>query len=170
MREYLIPLKDLCSHGLAPPDNLPYNQEMFSQMDGALTENGTVHEIELPSQIDTSSLEKTSHPFPQIFRLISLILVCTPTKVYEYSYVGDTFDLKITAPEGSVWSVADYDRFVVITNGRGIFVRDGLSGNWSEHTNREEIPSGICVCNLYGQLIIGGPGVQVSAGFMRSDI
>lgn len=163
MQEHIIAFDEGIRRGLRPRENSAKNSQQFIQLDGLYVKDEVLHSLEGPDLIDTSSLD-CSFPFPQIFDLTTITLVCTATKVYEYNHSTQTFSQLISVSEGSTWTCADYYEFIVMTNGRALIYRDANSGKWALYADCE-IPYGICVCNLNGQLIIGGPEVQISAGF-----
>jgi len=163
MKEYTYSFIDGISKGLIATEKDIFNKQSFIQMDGAFVNDGIVVSTPDVNQLDLDSLG-CSYPFPQVFYLKDLTIVGTATALYDYSAVGGLTSL-ITVDEGSTWSVADYHRFVVFTNGKAIIVRDGSSGEWREFTECT-IPTGLCVCNLNGQLLIGGPETSCVAGFM----
>ena len=162
MKEYVLNFNEGIKKGITPTEKNAYNNEGFLDMSGAFQNDGLIQSVEKPEWIELSSLD-VEFPFPQVFELIGITLVCTPTRVYEL-LADNSLDEKISTSEGGLWSVADYHLFIVLTNGRQIIIRDGQSGEWRVY-DECEIPTGICVCNLNGQLIIGGPETQVSAGF-----
>lgn len=164
MQEYTYKFQAGIKTGLRSDQYLAKDHEAFKEISGAFTDTEVLRSLDTPSEIDVSSLS-ASYPFPQIFELITKeIIVCTEDKIYEYDQSGDSFTLKLTVSEGGRWSLADYHQFIVLYNGRDIVTRDGISGTWSAYTDCL-IPYGICVCNLNGQLIVGGPDTRVSSGF-----
>lgn len=89
--------------------------------------------------------------------------MCTPTDIYTYDGVGLT--LVYSAAAGSTWSIADFDTFLVLCNGRVLATLDPVTGVWSEYLECS-IPYGLCVCELNGQLFVGGPEARVAGGFL----
>lgn len=162
MKEYLYPYREGIKVGIAPSDNVPSNTGGFRIMQGAYTNDNVVQGLEDLEQVEFDNFV-FSYPFPQIFELTSITLVCGSSTVYELLSDG-TLEEKIRAFNGGTWTVADYNRFIVLTNGSSMIIRDGLTGMWKMYDGCE-IPDGLCVCNLNGQLVIGGPETRVSAGF-----
>jgi len=153
MREFEFVFKDGISKGLQMISPFPKNQQAFIQLDGMMVEGKVLNSLETLDEIDVSSLG-CSWPFPQIFALKTITLVCSPTTIYEYT-VGPTFTSKIIASQGTLWTCADFHNFIVLSNRTSLVVREGGSGLWKIYSGND-IPAARCVCNLNGQLIVGG--------------
>lgn len=163
MKEFSFTFEEGIVKGLIPTERRSFNEQGFSQLQGVFSNGKVIQEIEIPEMMDVDELD-VEFPFPQIFKLNSITLVFTSNEIFEYSESDGSLTSLISTSEGGLWSVADYNLFIVATNGKDIIIRDGLTGEWNPYIECE-IPTGICVCNLNGQLIIGGPETQVSAGF-----
>lgn len=162
MREYAVVFQEGLAKGLRPSPQNARNLEFLYAVKGAIPEDGVLQS--LPVLYNTFGLpEQCRFPFPQIFVLRKLVLVCSETNIYEARSFG--LELLFTGVSaGSTWSVADFGDYIILTNGRTLVYRDVQSGQFKEYLDCE-IPPGICILNLNGQLIIGGPGEIVHAGF-----
>lgn len=163
MKEYTIFYKDGLSVGLRASEYNPRNEGALVEAQGVFQESKKLSEIAELSSFDISTIDAQTFPFPQCFQLRNWILICTPTKIYTYD--GATLTLVYTATEGSTWTVADFYDFLVLTNGQDLITLDPETGLWSKYIDCL-IPYCLCVCDLNGQLFVGGPEVTVSAGFL----
>lgn len=148
--------------GLRHYEDNPRDVQALIQSTGVFHNKGKLINVDSLSTIDFSALG-CSFPFPQMFQLKKYALVCTPTLIHTYD--GASLTLVYTAEEGSTWTVADFDRFLVMTNGRELVVHWPDTNAWSKYLDCA-IPYCLCVCELNGQLFVGGPEVTVSAGFL----
>lgn len=158
MKEFTLIFKDGLAAGLRASAKNPRNVQALVECIGAVPENGIIHALEdiRSFYIDTSGLDVT-FPFPQIFVLSKTTLVCTQTNIYEL--VLDVLNpVFLGAPAGSTWTVADYGRFIVMTNGACMLVRSATT-NTFELYDSCDIPPCQCVCDVNGQMFVGAPGV-----------
>ena len=162
MNEYTIEFREGLEVGLRHSDKNPKNVQALVRSDSVFYETGILRNTDEISTMDLTALGCT-WPFPQIFDLKSFKLICTETEIYKLS--GGSLTLVFTALEGSTWTMADFDTFLVFTNGRVLATLDPVSGIWSQYFDCA-IPACLCVCNLNGQLLVGGPEVTISAGFL----
>lgn len=168
MREYTLVFQKGLGKGLRNSKRTPRNTEVLVQSIGCFPEDLVARAISdlTASWLDTSSLT-VAFPYPQIFSLTQTVLVCTATTIYEYS--AGSFLLAITSlPEGSTWTVADYGRYLILTNGACLVTRDGITGEWDKYVGCA-IPPCLCLCDINGQLLVGAPGITVSAGFKAQE-
>jgi len=163
MREYTITFKDGLKAGLRPSSKTPKNKGALIQADGIAQETGELFNLDELSTFDISAIEACTFPFPQVFQLREWTLVCTPTKIYTYD--GTSLTLVYTAEEGSTWTVGDFYNFLILTNGRELITLDPETGAWSKFLDCE-IPNCLCLCDVNGQLFVGGPEVSITAGFL----
>lgn len=163
MKEYTIIYKDGLAAGLRASEYNPRNEGALIKAQGVFQEAKKLSNIAELSSFDISTIEACTFPFPQCFQLRNWIIICTPTKVY--TYIGATLTLVYTAVEGSTWTVADFYDFLVLTNGQELITLDPDTGDWSKYIDCA-IPYCLCLCDLNGQLFVGGPEVTVSAGFL----
>lgn len=163
MQEYTIFYQEGLAKGLRASEHNPRNSGALIQADGVLVEAAELFNIEELTQFDISDIEDCSFPFPQCFRLRNWVLVCTPTKIYTYN--GSSLSLVYSGEEGSTWTVADFYNYLVMTNGKELVVLDPETGNWSKYLDCL-IPNCLCLCDVNGQIFVGGPEVSISAGFL----
>lgn len=163
MYEYTILYKDGLARGLRASKHNPRNKGALIQADGIIQESGELFNLAELSNFDVSSIEACTFPFPQVFQLREWTLICTPTKVYTYD--GATLTLVYTADEGSTWTVADFYNFLVLSNGRELITLDPEDGTWSKYLDCA-IPTCLCLCDLNGQMFVGGPEVSISGGWL----
>jgi hypothetical protein len=138
------------------------NDQALVEAQGVMHDSGTMVNLDNLDTIDLSILN-CSYPFPQVFKLTNYTLVCTETKIYSYS--GTSLSLVHAVLEGSTWTIADFYDYIVLSNGKDLVVVDPVSGAWSSYAGCQ-IPFCLCLCSLNGQLIVGGPEVTISQGFL----
>jgi len=161
MREYSLTYNEGLGQGLRPSRHLGRNLKWLVESVGAVPEDGVLRSLEaLPAAVEVAG---EVWPYPQIFHLMLRTLVCTSTAIYEYESGSLTLVLGSIA-EGTTWTVADFGEYIVLVNGKVVVERDPQTGLYAVHS-AGIIPEGICICNLNGQLIVGAPDVEVSAGF-----
>lgn len=163
MREYTITYKDGLSVGLRASSHNPRNQGALVKAQGIIQEAKELFNIDELSTFDISSLEDCISPFPQIFQLREWTVICTPTKIYTYD--GSSLTLVYTALEGSTWTFGDFYNYLILTNGRELITLNPETGIWSKYLD-SAIPECLCLCDLNGQIFVGGPNVSISAGFL----
>lgn len=162
MREYTVIFKEGLARGLRPSPQNARNEEFLYAVKGAIPEDGVLQS--LPVLYNAFTLpEQCVFPYPQIFVLRKLVLVCTQMNIYELRSFGPNL-LFSNAPPGATWSVADFGEYVILTNGRVLIYRNVQTGRFEQYLDCE-IPNGICLLNLNGQLIVGAPGEVVPAGY-----
>jgi len=151
--------KDLV-RGLRPSKNIARDTKYLVECTGAFGRDGILKTLDaltrfgLPLGNDT--FLTTTFPYPQIFVLNSVIIVCTATKIYEV--VNGLLVLKITVTTGTTWSIADYYNFIYMSNGVVSVVRDGLSMVYSTSA---VLPPAQAICDFNGQVIISTLGLPV---------
>lgn len=129
---------------------------------GFFPADGAIASEQAPEAVSLSGLSPAPEwPFPQVFRLKQLWLVATETAIYEYLN-GTNIELLSGLTPGIRWSFADFQRYVVGTNGKQYVVRDGETLEWSVSSDFD--PS-VCVLNYNGQLLLGGYGVEIPSNF-----
>lgn len=163
MYEYTLTVNTALKVGLRHSKNNPKNVGALVLADGVVHETGELSNLEFLSTFDISTLEVCTHPFPQVFQLREWTVVCTPTKIYTYD--GTSLTLVYTAEEGSTWTFGDFYNYLIMTNGKELITLDPETGVWSKYLD-SAIPYCLCVCDVNGQVFVGGPEVSVSAGFL----
>lgn len=93
-----------------------------------------------------------SFPYPQVFKLSGRTIICTSTAIYEYAAGAATVKLSgLTA--GCLWSVADFNTYILLYNGKVVVKLNPQTNVWALDTT---LPKGSCVCSVGGQIIVGG--------------
>ena len=133
MREFNYTMKKALVVGLRSTDKNKRGRQALVQSNGAVPAEGALSSVEELSEIDISTISPVpSFPYPQIFELNQLTLVCTETQIYELASDGVTLTLKLgSLTEGHVWSVADFHNFIMLTNGKQVVYRDGEAKTFS---------------------------------------
>lgn len=151
MREYTTTYRTGLENGLRPNERNPRNVQFLSMLRGAIPYDKVISSLrELPDPISTLNAQ---WPFPQLFHLRRMTLVCDRTAIYEYK--DGSLSLLCNAVSGSTWSCADFGEYVVLTNGESLITRDPQTGVFSEYADCA-IPSCLCVCEVNSQLLVGG--------------
>jgi hypothetical protein len=163
MFEYTLNMQEGLIAGLRSSIHNLKNKGSLVQADGVIKEGGELFNLDDLDTFDISTIEVCDHPFPQKFQLRNWNILCTPTKIYTFN--GTTLTSVYTALEGSTWTVADFYDFLVLTNGRELVTLNPVTGVWSKYVECS-IPYCLCVCDVNGQLFVGGPECAVSAGWL----
>lgn len=165
MQEFTLVFREGLARGLREKKTNPRNAEALVECQGMFPETGIVRALDDLSSydIDTSALG-CSYPFPQLFVLKNMVLVCTKTNIYEYAG-GSLSAVFEGATAGSVWTLADYGRFIIMTNGACLLHRDAENGDFSLYTNCD-IPTCLCLADVNGQIFVGAPGISVEEDYL----
>jgi hypothetical protein len=166
MREITVVFKEGLEKGLRSSAQNPRNLQRLTYSANAFPEDKVLRALEDISQyqLDTYSIE-TAYPYPQIFELAYVTIVCTEDAIYEYkagSLTLQIFGLTV----GSTWTVADYNRYLVFTNGAQVVIKDFDTQAYLIHTSCD-IPECLCLCDVNGQLIVGAPSTYIPPGFIK---
>lgn len=162
MREFNYTMKKALVVGLRSTDKNKRGRQALAQSDGMVPVEGALSANEELTIVDISTIIPTpSFPYPQIFELAQITIVCTATQIYELEIDGTTLTLQIgSLIEGHVWSLADFGHFVMLTNGKQVIYRDGSSKIFSAY-DPYGMASASSVCNFNGQIIVAAPNVVV---------
>lgn len=150
---------DQLSRGLRYSKRLPRNNNMMTECSGAIGRDNILHIIEEFNRINTNAITD-SFPYPQLFVLNEVIVVCSSTTLYEW--FNGALVTKFTATSeqvGHTWKVADYHSTLYLSNGKITVVKDPKLKTYSVST----YPIATGICNYNGQLIIGAPDVEVTS-------
>jgi hypothetical protein len=151
MREYTVTYNTGLGNGLRPNPRNPRNTQFLTMLAGAIPYDGVLSSLpELPAPIGALNAQ---WPFPQLFHLRRMTLVCTIDSIYEYS--NDSLTLLCVAVPDTTWSCADFGEYIVLTNGSSLITRDPQTGVFAEYLDCK-IPSCLCVCEVNAQLLVGG--------------
>ena len=91
-------------------------------------------------------------PYPQLFVLTNMIIVCGQTGIFEWD--GAKVVRKLTVTAGSTFSATDFSDYVYMSNGTVSVIRDAATKTYSITT---ALPVAGAICNYNGQIIIGSP-------------
>ena len=163
MYEYTLTVKGALSVGLRHSNKNPKNVGALILADGVIHDTTELVNLDYLSTFDISSIEACTFPSPQMFQLRDWTLICTPTKIYTFD--GTSLTSVYTAEEGSTWTVGDFYSYLIMTNGKELITLDPEDGTWSKYLDCK-IPYCLCLCDVNGQVFVGGPDVSVSAGFL----
>lgn len=141
------------SMGLRSSKRNKRNDGGLLECQGAVGLDGVLQSIERYSRIDTS-LISDGFPYPQLFVLTNLIIICGQTNIYEY-YDGG-LHRKFIAPAGDPWDVVDFYEYVYLTNNVCAVVRSSEDKSYSLSS---DLPYGTSLCNFNGQVIVSSPNV-----------
>ena len=163
MREFPFKFDEGLQKGLRSSESVPRSSQWLVQALGVIPEDDLLQTIpQLPTAINATG---ETYPYPQIFKLLNFILICGKRAIYEYDIDSGSLNLVFVASSaGATWSYADFNDYILLTNGSVLVERDPITGSYRE-PNDCGVPSCLCICNLNGQIIVGGPGVSVAEGF-----
>jgi hypothetical protein len=161
MREYNYRISEGLSTGLRRTSKNRRGVQALVQATGAFPYDGSLNALPELTEVDISSIDPPpAFPFPQIFVLKRLTVVCTATQIYTRADDG-TLSLAIgSLTEGIRWSCADFHYFLVFANGKQLVFRGGEDKAWTT-SNSYSLPNGTSVLNYKGQLIITAPGETI---------
>lgn len=159
MKEFTYKFIDGLASGLRPHAQNPRNNPAMVVCQGAVPEHNVMHALEDLSsyRVDFSSIDSEVDPivfpFPQLFVLKSIVLVCLKDAIYSLNAGTGSLTLEISTPTGTTWTVADYGLYIAMTNGACNVIRDPQTGAF---TLSEQIPPCTAICDVNGQLVIVG--------------
>lgn len=143
------------SKGLRPFAEMPRNNKFLTRCDGAVGRNGVLKTLTSLS-LHTATVEHADivwddFPFPQLFVLEKLILLCNRQSILEYD--GAAFVEKVSGiTSGSKWNVASAWDFVYLSNGKVAIVRNPTNRAYGYSSNA---PVNTAALNFNGQIIVG---------------
>lgn len=156
---FTVKAKEL-AQGLRPAKQNPRDNDFLIVCAGAVGKDGALQVLNNLTRVVTSVITD-DFPFPQIFTLTNLTIVCGLKNIYEWD--GTTLSLKYTTSEddtGGVWSVVDFYDYVYMSNGKIAIVR--IASDYSYAVS--DLPSASAICNYNGQVIIGAPNMDTALG------
>ena len=134
--------------GLRTTSKVPNNNKHLVECSGAVGDNGVLTSLEEITRIATNTITD-GFPYPQIFVFTNVIIVCSSTKIYEL--VNGALVEKLMVTAGYTWRAVDFAEFVYMSNG---IVAVSRTSNGYTITN--DLPVARAICNLNGQIIVGG--------------
>lgn len=158
MREYTHTFKKGTALGLRRESSNPRNTEALVQADGLFPEEGVLRAIDPLSIITGVDALGESFPYPQIHVGQAHTLIMGETKIWEYD---GSFNLVISGlTPGTIWTVADFYDYIILTNGSQIIKRDAVTQEWSVLED-DYVPECSCVAAVNSQLIVGSPKIYL---------
>ena len=136
--------------GLRPVAEQPRNSGFFIQCDGAIGYHGSLQGITAITALATTAITD-GHPYPQLFLLPNLIVICGRTKIYEW--VSSALVEKLTVTAGNPWSLVEFYDQLLLTN--GVVTVERRPGD-KVYAVRADLPVGEALFNYGGQIIVGG--------------
>ena len=147
---------DQLTRGLRPSKRAPRDSKFLVESKGAIGRDGVLCTIDQLNKLSTAEVTD-AFPFPQLFVLTNLIIVCGRLRIYEL--VSGSPSLKYTASTGgSTWTVVDFYNYVYLSNGREAVTRNPDTGVYSLSAT---LPKAMSICNFNGQVIVGAPDAVV---------
>jgi hypothetical protein len=141
------------SRGLRSSKRSPRNTKFLVECVGAV---GMDKVLQVIDDLETDRIDTTviadAFPYPQIFVLTNMIIVCSATEIYEYESGALVSKLAALAT-GQLWSLVDYFNFVYMSNGVVSVLRDPMSGVYALTAVQ---PIAGAICDFNGQIVIGG--------------
>lgn len=92
-----------------------------------------------------------SFPYPQIFVFTNVIIICSSTKIYEWT--GSLVE-KLEVAAGSTWVALDFVDYIYLSNGNVAVTRDPGTKVYAETT---DLPTAMAALNFNGQVLLGSP-------------
>lgn len=141
------------SRGLRSSKRSPRNTKFLVECVGAV---GMDKVLQVIDDLETDRIDTTviadAFPYPQIFVLTNMIIVCSATVIYEYES-GALVSKLAALTTGQLWSLVDYFNFVYMSNGVVSVLRDPMSGVYALTAVQ---PIAGAICDFNGQIVIGG--------------
>jgi len=134
--------------GLRTNKEAPRDSGFLVECIGAVGRDDILCALDELSKMDLSGFY---FPYPQIFVLTKLIIVCTATEIYEW--VDSALVLKLSGiTKGHRWDLADYNEFVYLSNSK-VAIRRDINGTYAA---TDELPVASAICNMNGQIVVSG--------------
>jgi hypothetical protein len=136
--------------GLRPSKRMPRDSQFLTTCKGAVGRDGVLQTLDEITRLATATITDP-FPYPNIFVMNRLIIVCGLTTIYEW--VSGALVSKIVVTGGETWRAIDGFDFVWLTNGVVSVTRDPSSFVYALST---DLPVGKAIVNYNGQVIVGG--------------
>lgn len=152
--KFSLPIKDKeLMRGIRRDKNQSRNKNTFTSMTGMIGKEGSLVSLPALTAMDTSVITD-GFPYPQIFVLSNVIIVCGKTKIYEL--IAGVLTEMLTVSEGRTWKVIDFFEYVYLSNEMVAVIRNASSRTYSVTT---DLPTFSAGCNYNGQVLISAPDV-----------
>ena len=145
------------SRGIRPSKRMPRDSGYLVECAGAVGRDGVLQIMDELTRLATTAISD-GFPYPQIFVLNKLIIVCGETKIYEWE--DSALVLRLTVTAGTTWRVLDGHHFIYMSNGKVAVTRDPDTKTFAVDTT---VPVASAICNFNGQVVIGSPDVEVES-------
>lgn len=161
MKEYNYTFDKGLQIGLRTTPQNMRNQQALVSCSGAFPHQGAFGTLTgTPSTISLTGIDPPPlWPWPQLFVLKQVTIILTETQLYEV--IAGVNVLKLTGlTAGLRWTIADFHRFIIGTNGKQLIYRDGDTLTWTSgsYNGLENCTS---VLNYKGQLLMTAYGVTI---------
>jgi len=140
--------------GMRPSKRSPRNMKFLVSCIGAVGLDGVlqvIDDLEL-NRVDTILSITDAFPYPQVFVMTNLILVCDRQNIYEWDGASLT-NVYGPVAAGSLWCAVDFFDYIYMSNGQVALVRNPTSGVFATDAN---LPVCHAMCNFNGQVVTGG--------------
>jgi len=137
--------------GLRKDINSPRNNMYLTKSQGAVGKDSVLQTIPQLTGVDFGSIT-ASYPYPQLFKLKNVSILCTEFHIYEL--VDDSWTLKYyedTETQGFRWTLVDFFDYIYMSNGVVAIIRNDQTGEYSESS---DLPAASAMCDFNGQVII----------------
>jgi len=152
MRELEYTFQKGMKLGLRPDKGNPLNNELLTDCFNVKPSPlGIVSYKELNMPFSAT----VTWPFPQFFAGMSQGIMCSGNEVFT---VGSDYSLttKTSCDQKTLWSIADFGPYVILTNGLVMVISDPTTGVFTTYTSApSNIPICSSVCNFKGQMVGG---------------
>ena len=148
--KFSLPITGNQLHGLRNTSRNARNKHKLVDLTGAVGRDQVISVLE-EFNILNHQLTNLEFPYPQLFALSELIIICTDTSIYEYK--NGVVTLKFTTSSYHPWRLADFHEFLYLSNGAEAVKRDAYTQTYSVITS-EEVPAANAICNYNGQVLI----------------
>lgn len=161
MREFNYVFDKGLQLGLRASPQNQRNQQALVSCEGAFPNSGAFGTVPYTlTPISITGIDPSPvWPWPQLFILKQCTIILTETQLYEV--VAGSNVLKLTGlTAGLRWTIADFHRFIIGTNGKQLIYRDGDTLTWTSgsYNGLENCTS---VLNYKGQLLMTAYGATI---------
>lgn len=155
MIEQFVPFQEGLHKGLRPSARNNRNVQYLIQATGMFPEEGTLRSVpEITLLTGITALGET-FPYPQIHVGQNHVVVFGESTIWEHQDGSFVQQLSGLTP-GSIWTVADFNDYLLAANGEQIVKRDANTHAWSI-VDDDNLPVSYVVAAVNGQLIVGSP-------------
>lgn len=141
------------ARGLRQSSSSPRNVEYLVECIGAVGIDNVLQVLDdlNEGRIDTAVITD-DFPYPQIFILTDIILVCGSTDIYT---LANNILTKVIGPvtAGQLWTLVDFSGFIYMSNGTVSILKYPFSGTFSLTSDQPVTPA---MCNYNGQVVAAG--------------